>query len=404
VRGLEKQGQPSADVRAGERAAVALSGLAAGEVARGETLVTEPDWSAARTITVQLRTLAELARPLCDRQRVHLHLGTAVVTARLRLHEDLRPGSTGLAVLQLEHPTVLRSGDRFIIRSYSPMTTIAGGRVLEWSGTRYRRRVRDVAKLEHLAHPDPESQNDALLDLAGWRGIEAHLFRLHASHGLNTPPAAILAGGRLYHAGLGQALSEHMLRRLAELHDQYPLRTAVDTEAVRQAGSQTAPLALRAHVLSELIRRGSVRQSAAGVSLPDRSPRQSAQDRALLASVRARLDQAGLTPLAGSEIQAEFGPDGREAVRLLLDEGHLVQIASDLFMSVSACHRARQLVLKLGTGPLSPADFREALGLSRKHLIPLLEYFDRTGLTRRTGDQRILESVEAVSDLGGATP
>jgi selenocysteine-specific elongation factor len=406
VRGLQRQGSATDAVCAGERAAIALAGVPVNAISRGETLVTEADWTCAHRATALVRVLDAAANPLRDRQRVHIHLGTATTLARLRpLESEIEPGAWGWVTLQFQAPLAVRTGDRFVLRSFSPVTTIGGGEILEWAARPYRRRVADLPQLSRLASSELQHRAEGALTLAGWRGLDAKLLPLHVvgatARALDLTPVA----GRVYHGPLFVHIADHLLGRMGELHERHPLRPAIDLESLRQSAPPAAPPALVAHVIANLIRAGTVRSVEGGVALPGWAPRLSTQQSALIEAVFGRLQRAGLTSPTVSELAAELGSDVYEVIRLLAGQGHLTQVALDLFLPASAVEAARRTVARaLVGGPQAPAALKAALGLSRKHLIPLLEYFDRVGLTRRVGDLRTLESVEAVSHHGGATP
>ncbi|MGH7468831.1 MAG: selenocysteine-specific translation elongation factor [Longimicrobiales bacterium] len=405
VRGLQCQGQAVSSVCAGERAAVAVAGVPVEAIARGETLVTESDWVGARKASAYVRQLPGAAHPLRDRQRVHVHLGTAAVIARIRLLDgEIKPGAAGWITLQFETPVVTRAGDRFILRSYSPVTTIGGGQVVEWSDRPYRRRTIDLVHLQRMFGSASRDRIDGALALASWRGLDARLLPLHIAE-TGRAPELVDVAGRVYHAELHDQLASHLLRCLHMLHARHPLRQAVDLETLRHAAPAGTPTALCSYVISSLIRRDKVRALEGGVASPDWTPTLSADVRGLMESVIMRLGAAGLAAPSLAELAAEFGPEVFEVVRMLVGQGVLIQVGTDLFLTSSELEKARQiLITALTPGPQGPPGLKSALGLSRKHLIPLLEYFDRTGLTRRIGDLRTLASLEAVSHLGGATP
>ncbi|MDH3497646.1 MAG: selenocysteine-specific translation elongation factor, partial [Gemmatimonadota bacterium] len=140
VRSIQVHGANQDGVEAGRRAALALTGLPRDAVARGSTVVVGEAWRPTAALDVLL-TLLPSARTLGQRSRVRVHLGTAEVLARVTPEgESLAPGTTGAARLRLETPVVARWGDRLVIRSYSPVTTIGGAIVADpWPAARPRR-------------------------------------------------------------------------------------------------------------------------------------------------------------------------------------------------------------------------------------------------------------------------
>jgi selenocysteine-specific elongation factor len=130
IRGCQTHGSAVDRAYAGERAAFAIAGSDRGDLVRGDVLVLEDAWQAVDTVTARVRTLADVQ--LKHRQRVRVHLGTAEVMARVVLLGDQ------WLQLRLEAPLVARAGDRFVLRSYSPVATIAGGIVADVARVRKR--------------------------------------------------------------------------------------------------------------------------------------------------------------------------------------------------------------------------------------------------------------------------
>ncbi|MYG81134.1 MAG: selenocysteine-specific translation elongation factor, partial [Gemmatimonadetes bacterium] len=177
VRALQVHGKQVTKAVAGQRTAVALTGATVrrGLVARGDVLVTDPGWRPSMMLTVELLALAGTGWKLEPGQRVRVHLGTVEIMARLALFDagQVAPGSPTLAQLRLESAVVARSGDRFVVRSYSPVTTIAGGVVLEPAPPKRKR----LTKGERAALTRVSRGGDAALAgaaaLAGWAGLDA---------------------------------------------------------------------------------------------------------------------------------------------------------------------------------------------------------------------------------------
>ena len=131
VRSIQVHSQDAAQAGPGRRTALALVGVDKEELARGHVAVTGPGWAATKTLDVALELLPAVKKPLTIRTRVRVHLGTAEVLARVAQVRAIAPGETALARLMLEQPLVARGGDRFVVRSFSPVTTIGGGTVLD---------------------------------------------------------------------------------------------------------------------------------------------------------------------------------------------------------------------------------------------------------------------------------
>ncbi|HEY5864081.1 MAG TPA: selenocysteine-specific translation elongation factor, partial [Candidatus Tectomicrobia bacterium] len=135
VRGLQVHNQAMPVAVAGQRTAVNLQGLEKSELQRGAVLTTPGRFPVTYMLDVTLRLLAEAPRPLKHRDRVRFHVGTSEIMGRVILldGDTLQPGQETFAQLHLEEPTVAAAQDRYVLRSYSPVQTVAGGVVLNAS-------------------------------------------------------------------------------------------------------------------------------------------------------------------------------------------------------------------------------------------------------------------------------
>jgi selenocysteine-specific elongation factor len=401
VRGLQRHGADADEVRAGERAAIALAGVDRHALGRGETLVTSPAWRTSDVLTVELGVLGDAGGPIRPRQRVRVHLGTAEVLARITLPDgDLAPGGTALGQLRLEAPILARAGDRLVIRSYSPVHTIAGGVVLEPVPPR-RRRMPDELRRALLGLRAPGGTLPALLTIAGPAGVDVADLPILTGlspggvrRALDGTGGLHVAADRLLDDARINACSEVILARLHRFHAEAPLEDGMDREALKRdvAGGAAAPLfepALQ-------------RLTAAGDAVVHAGV-------AALATFRAAPGPRELEILHRlGEIHAEAGirfPDLAELppdlvrlpslpllLRHLERQGRLVRLGPTRWADAAAvleCIADLRTQLPPDT-PLAVSDFKDVLNVTRKHLIPLLEYFDRVGVTARAGEARTI--------------
>ncbi len=390
VRSLERHGSPVPASEPATRTAVGLAGIGREAVRRGDLLVRAGDpWQPTTALDVHLAVLSDASRPLGHRSRVRVHLGTAEILARVLVEGAIPPGGSGPARLVLERPAVARGGDRFVLRSYSPVATIGGGRVLD----PFPPPRKPVWPVE-LASSDPAPR---LWALAARRA--SGVARREIPVLLGVPPGSVeeavrraqlaSAGDRLIpreafqqvEAALGQALAAH--------HRDAPGEEGLPLETLRRTVRQIPEVVEAA--LEELRARGEVVAERGLARLAAFRPRPAADD-AGLASVLKALDADGLTPRSVPELEAALGQSGvGEVLRRAAREGRVVQLAPDRFVASAAIARFTAALREVGAaGPITPAAIRDRLGLSRKFVIPLLEWADRTGLTLRRGEGRIL--------------
>jgi len=401
VRGLQVHGRvvPTAD--AGDRTAVALTGAGAdrAQVERGATLVTSPHWSASWMMTARVRLLEDASWSLVHNQRVHLHHGTAEVLARCALLEPapLGPGDSGWVQFRLEEPLAMRVRDRFVIRAYSPVTTIGGGVIAEAMPPKRRRldtRTREA--LAGVLDGDVVEALTALMEIAGWSGAARGSLPVHTGFAPDSLESALRGLEQGLHIESAQTLFAESVRteserRIIEAVDQGhaadSLRSAVPMAEVRASLPRWAPTHLADAVIASLVAEERLAAADGGVRRPDHRPEPTADQADALARLESVLREGGLAP----PFVDELPDDLRERADLhsllrRLEQTDAVQLIADGFyvaseeLSAAVARIAEQLS---GRQALGPADFREALPVSRKWLIPLLNYLDGRGVTSR---------------------
>jgi selenocysteine-specific elongation factor len=391
VRSLESHGRALERSEPGARVAVGLAGLDRVQVARGDVLVTaELPWAPSQAVDVEISLSAAAARPLAARSRVRFHLGTAEVMARVLPRGPIEPGRRGLARLRLEAPVVARGGDRFVLRSYSPVTTIGGGRVLD-----PRPPLRGAKWPEGLAATDPKRRLHALVARRPY-GIEAPAGAIL----LGVPSAEALAAAagdpdlRIVgqHWVLGRTVEETATRALdliRDFHRRQPSERGIPLETLRSA--LRAPDWLTEAALGDLIRARRAR-TVHGVTWVSGFEPRVAGGEAEIDRVVDILTRAGLAPPTVAELEREMGRhDVAALLRLAAARGRVEGVERDRYYAGEALQRFTATLREVGrAGDIQPAAVRERLGISRKFLIPLLEWADGRGITVRVGDIRRL--------------
>ena len=394
VRSLESYGHAVERSESRARTAVGLAGLERRAVTRGDVLVTdELPWVAASALDVEINLLPGAARPLKQRTRVRLHLGTAEAMARVLPRVPIEPGETGLARLSLEKPVVARAEDRFVIRSYSPVTTIGGGRVLDPSPPGRR-----TAWPEGLASRDPAERFRAAL-IRRNQGIEAvalplliGLPRAAAAEIGKAETSARLVGDIWVPAGTVNAVGARALGLLREYHRQHISDPGMPLETLRHS-LQAREVVVEA-ALSDFARAGRLRRIEGVVALAGFVPQVVGGD-AVIDRVVHILLEAHLNPPSISELERSTGRRDLLAIlRLAAARGEVEAVERDRFYARAALDQFTAVLNDLGQqGEIIPGAVRERLGLSRKYLIPLLEWADGKGITVRAGEGRRLKRV-----------
>ena len=406
VRGLQAHGQAVERAVAGQRTAVNLQGLERAAVERGDVVGHAGTLSATTLVDVVLEMLADAPRALESRDRVRLHAGTSEVMARALLLDatELEPGQRGFARLRLEAPLVALAGDRFVIRSYSPIVTIGGGTLLDTDPPRLKRPAR-LAHLQVLESGAPEAVVEEHVRGAGVSGIRlsALVARVpfgpaRTRHLLDTLAAAgrVTAVDRDWslHADAVARLRRLVTESLEHFHRAQPLRSGMSREELRVRAAN-ADERVFAHVLGAMAAEGVVRVDRDKVSLASHELRLSPAQQTAFERIEREFREAAAAPPSPEEALGRAGLTGdeqHELFQLLLESRKLVRVKESLFFHTAALDTIQDKLVALlrERKEIGPGDIKDLLGISRKFAIPLLEYFDARRVTTRVGERRVL--------------
>ncbi len=372
IRGLQSHEIPRDTIGPGSRVAANIVGIDRGNVGRG-TLMALPG-SAGMT----KRFLALLHRPprtdaeITDRGAYHVHLGTATVPARIRvLDEGDEPG----VIVTTNAPVPVTMGDRFILRDTGPKEVVGGGVVLDPSPVR-RPTEQHITELSQAIALDPVGRADALVAVHG----EIDADEVSRSSGGGTPSVAISAGTRFYSPGAFSMRGDALLDAVNDYHERFPLRPGLPrSEAASRLGADADLVAALVAAEPGLVEEGPILRRVEFVpALSEADEEIWKRDRAVLG---ASLAVPRVSDLSISD----------EVLHALIRRGDLVRVANDL---VFLPEQMAEIKDRLGALPdeFTVAMFRDGLGVSRRQAVPLLEWLDAAGWTRRRGDVRSVRS------------
>jgi selenocysteine-specific elongation factor len=416
VRGLQVHGNAVGRAEAGQRTAANLGGTDTAAIERGMTLAPAGRLSSTQIIDAHVDVLASAPRPLRSRVRVRVHLGTAEVLARIQVLEcgsEIAPGASGLVQLRMETPVVALLDERFIIRSYSPSRTIAGGRVLDPSATKHRGREVNAANARLTLLMSAERSEQLALFADGSRNIGLRKTEVASRTGwtdevLADAVAKAVESGEVIDAEdvyISRVVFDSMAAattdEVAKHHRSEPLSRGLPRETLRERlFASVSPGVFRA-VLAHLEKTGTLTSEREVVRTVSHKLTLSPSDTAIKDHLEATYREAALEAPSFEETleqasSARATPaHARTIFQLLVEAGTLVRVGNDLFFhkealdglfgklsGYAASHEPERLI--------DVATFKDLAGVSRKYAIPLLEYLDRERITRRAGDKRII--------------
>lgn len=372
IRSIQSHEQSVERIQPGNRTALNMVGIERNAVDRGAMLGLEDQWSLTTRFTGEVTTVRGLEAPLRERGSFHLHLGSGSWPARLRLLEGGTLAGRGAVLVDVDTPLPIRWGDRFILREVGRRAVVAGGRVLDPSPPRRARSA--AATLQVLRRAEsPDAVADALLAVRGNDDpgrLEAHSGGGHAAE-------AVVGKSRVYSSSYVDDLVSRSAVIVDEYHAANPLRPGIPRARLAETlGVVTDDIDLLLETDDRLETVGAeVRRTGFGVDLAP-------ADQAAWEAARTALEVGGLGPPR----RADLGL-GLELEHALIRSRAVVEISGDLIYLPGVVEEVIERTRAM-TGGFTVAEFRDALHITRKHAIPLLEWLDRNGITVRTGDIR----------------
>ena len=410
IRGLHSGGRPVKQATAGQRTAVNLPDVNVAEIERGMVLVTKGIFRATSRVDARISLLAS-TRPLKSRTRVHLHCGAAERIALVNLldAQSLAPGASAFAQLHLDAPVLVIPGDRFIIRQFSPVTTIGGGLVLDPLARRPQLKDTDRPQfLEVIAQGHPVEVLSAMVERAplglsfaeiiartGWlerqlRESANILAQSKRARIVSDEPLTLVSGT------LFENTREKIANRVERFHKENPLLPGISREDLRSSLGRRVRSETFKAALEELVSQKKlelqgelVKRAGSAITLAPEEARAKQQ-------IEAAFALAGLAVPAVKEVLTKLPVETQRAERILqmlLRDKNLVRVSPELIFHKDALAQLRDRLStykKTKGERISVPVFKELTGITRKYAIPLLEYLDRERVTRRAGDERVI--------------
>ena len=403
VRQVEVHDKPVAQAIAGNRTAVAVHGVGREDISRGDWLVSPDRFRPSALLDVRLRYLSDAGKPLADRARVRVHLGASETLGRVVLLEGgpLAPGTKAWAQLRLEAPVVAVPGDRLVLRSYSPSSTVAGCTVVD-AGPERRPRL-EPGGAERLATLESGTLERRLALLAregGFAGLRADVAALRLGVEASAAEAALASSADLIRLSDGtflpraawsaaQARISQEVTRYGEAHR---LRNGIPKGELKSLLQPELGGALFDAALAELVGSGRLASQEDRIAIPEAGPRLTPEQSRALEAIEGRLLGSGFQPPDLQELLKGLPESTRpgELGRYLFESGRFVKVTSAIAYSADTWAEVEARVRSHFTKKkeLTMAEFKDLLQVSRKYAVPVLEHLDRTGLTRRDGDVR----------------
>ncbi len=419
IRGLQAHSQTVSEVFAGQRAALNLAGITKEEIQRGDQLAKEGSLLTSYMLNASLTLLEDVSAALKNRTRIRLHLGSQEVFGRIVLleGETLSPGKTTLVQFRLESLVCTRHGDRFIVRSYSPMFTLGGGMVIDPSPSKSRRVLHELSgRLRRLHDGDENVRSAEVIYLQSVKGVIEAEFSVRS--GLSAKQSAKILqllqsqqqvlcvdpfSKRYLHVQHVERIGEFLSKVLTIHHKKFADREGMTRS---ELGGKLSLIFTEKEVeilLKYMIKLGKFVQNGQYFSLAEHQPQVSQAQEAGLAHCFELIKAGGFQPYRRTRLLEELEMNEQEGVAMLKSAVHskrLVRVADDLYY---APEQTKEILISLrkylqDNQSITVIQFKELLNISRKHAIDLLEYFDSQHLTIREDNHRVPGSILASNE------
>ncbi|HCL00519.1 MAG TPA: hypothetical protein DHW42_10510 [Candidatus Marinimicrobia bacterium] len=405
VRGIQSHNKSVGNISSGHRAAINIQGIDHHQIERGFVLATRGYFTPAKLITCFVSILPS-APDLVYNARVRVHIGTGEHLARIRLigKDKLLPGESSVAQLVFDREITAGFQDRFIIRRYSPMITIGGGTVIDVQPKPLRKKDKDFAKLiAPLESADVPSALRRLLEmnptrlntehaLASQLSCHDELIRKYLDE-FNKKKMAVAIEGAWFATKFHADIKMEIIDLVKRYHRQKPLSPGKAKTEIFEAAK--IPPVLGNYILKQLSDDKRIKISGDKVALADFSLEFSNAQQRFIDDLESQLQSAAFNPPDLQEIHRSTAlpeKDIQLIIAYLLDQKRVVQIDKDKILHAGIVEKGKSLIREFFSKRESAtiSELKEVLQTSRKWAIPILNYYDRIGLTVRRGDQRTI--------------
>lgn len=412
VRGIQVHEESVNSVTAGQRVAINISGVKTNEVERGDVLSKPGIMESSMMIDCRLRYLKDAPRPLKNRDRVRIYHGTSELLGRIILldKEILNPGDTGLIQIRLEEEIAVRRGDKFVIRSYSPMITIGGGTILEPNPIKHKyldKKAVNELMIKEKGNPEDIVEQvilkssgqfptkEDIIKLSG-RGIADIEIIINKLKNRNNIIEMVLGESKLYiHEKYLKEIKNKSIELLNDFHKKFPLKTGISKEEFKNKifGQNLKQKIFDS--LIQLLEEDTIDANINEIRLMNFEVKLSKEQEEIKKEILREYSLSKFQPPKTSDFIRGFNKHEKIAynvLNLLTDMGKLIKINEDMYLTAEVYDLEKKMLIEFlkDNGEIALSQFRDILGVSRKYAVAILEYFDSIKITKRVEDKRIL--------------
>ncbi len=418
VRGLQVHNDDVQEVLPGERTAINLQGIERAIIQRGDVVATPGALEPSHMLDVHVEMLSNNPKPVKTRTKVRFHTGTSENLATLVLldREELAPGEAAFAQVRLDQPIAVLRGDRFVLRSYSPIRTIGGGSILHSLPHKHKGQEKfEAAKaLEVLLKGDEPEIILWHVNDSEWAGLTENELMVRANVP-SKPFQKILQNfisqrkiilydkenRRVLHPDALERLKKSILQMLGDYHGRFPLKSGMPKEELSAQLPRPVDTKLYNYALQQLVKDELIAQEKEWVRLASHKIDLNKDEEVIREKIERIYRDAALQPPFFKDVASKLSGTPRqhqEVLEWMVSQGTLTKVKEDLYFYPSAIAELKQRLVAFlkENGEISTPQFKDMTQVSRKYTIPLLEFFDTQRVTIRIGDVRRLRESQAV--------
>ncbi|MBN1627920.1 MAG: selenocysteine-specific translation elongation factor [Deltaproteobacteria bacterium] len=409
IRGIQVHNRETDHVKSGQRTAINIQGIEKEQIERGDVLAARDTLRATHMMDVEIELLSSAQKKLKNRSKCRFHSGTAEIISTIILldRDELKQGESCFAQIRLEQLTSVLAGDRFILRSYSPVRTIGGGRILNPLPFKKKRFSRDaLLELETLNKGGLMERTEEFVRMGKYQGRDYGELRFLTDSGEKKLDETlnILSAQRkatqynrenrvfIHNEYIKKAMSE-ITAIISRYHDEFQLKAGIMKEELRSRSFGSGNQRLFNYIVGEMTNEGTIVQDKELLRLKEHRVTFAADQEKTRQEIEDIYLKGGIQPPYFKELKDRLpARDSAAVLDVLVKDGVLVKVKEDLYFHRNTLDDLeKRLVSFLKENPdISMPQFKDITGASRKYTVPLMEYFDRIQITVRVGDNRVL--------------
>ena len=402
IRNLQVHSQDVQEAYAGQRVAVNLAGLKKTDLNKGDVIAVPDSMHTTMMIDIHLTVLKDCDREIRNATRLHLYHGARDILCKIVLldRDSVGAGESCYAQLRLEEEIAVKTGDRFVLRFYSPVETIGGGVILDSNPFKHKRN--DAAVLESLklkeGGSDREKISAALRDYSArfetldflqiQTGIPKEQFDQQINKLIKDKVAFRVSDNVVIHTDYLNRLKDSAVKLLESYHKENPLREGMKKDEFRNKLIKYEDISVVDKITDSLVNRKVLKYVNNCVALTDFEVQQDNNQQ----EIENAFLQGGFSPESPDQIAARFPKvkNFKQVLESLVNTGKLVRVEEKILLHADYYNKALTLAKEHvdQNGQITLAEMRDLMGASRKFAVAVLEYWDKRGITKKVGDAR----------------